>query len=408
MPRRLTSLLIASVIACSASAAGAVAPVCPTVMMYDARTMRLAPEHLDRAAEIVGDEAPASARWVQLVPTVHARLRDDLTVDAYGLQRRRDRSWTAADNFEVMSPALAERCGAWIATAIERTVANDLRVAILPHLDPAGGRVVEWRNHYDFRPRETIGGHSYWSLLLEPIADAIVAHATPATRVDLCLSGEMGEALFRYPAEHLRALRDLRERFDASPNTAGVRLGVGLNWSGLAGRVDPAAIDRGSVRRFFAECDFVGYSCYTPVTIPVTAEDFDRATDRFLAELRDLGVDLPEATPLVLTEIGLGGGDPPRDGRPAATPAEVAAEPWAGRGSGGWRPWHDPALRALRRAYHEALCDYLADPSPGRIDRAFFWSEGPWDPQGVLDKLHHDEAIVERVRRHNAGGQQPH
>ena len=374
----------------------AATPVCPSVMMYDAFTMRAAPQLVDRVAEIHGDAAPASSRWVQFVPTIHARLNKDFRPEVYGVHRSRAASWTAPSSFEPMSEALLQRCRVEVDAAVERAVSRGLHIAVLPHLDPAGGPIVEWRNNYDFRPRADVAGYSYESLALGPIADAIERHATLETRVDFCLSGEMGEGLFRYPEEHLRVLAELRERFSANPNTAGVRLGIGLNWCDLSGRVERDNFDREAVQAFFDACDFLGFSCYTPVHNPPTPADFRAATEGFLAELTELGIELDPETPLLFTEVGLGGGDGP------STPEEIVAMPWAGRGSGPYRPWQNAELADLRRGYFEALCEYLESPSASRVERVFLWSEGPWDPQGVIDRLHREDTIAERIRRHNA------
>ncbi|CAN0378511.1 unnamed protein product, partial [Ectocarpus sp. 4 AP-2014] len=49
--------------------------------------------------------------------------------------------------------------------------------------------------------------------------------------------------------------------------------------------------------------------------------------------------------------------------------------------------------------YHQALCDYLA--TSGEVEKAFLWSEGPWDPQGIAGKRFHDDAITKLVDKHN-------
>ncbi|MEO0716963.1 MAG: hypothetical protein AAFY58_08235, partial [Planctomycetota bacterium] len=51
----------------------------------------------------------------------------------------------------------------------------------------------------------------------------------------------------------------------------------------------------------------------------------------------------------------------------------------------------------LRRTYHAALRGYLSDKPPAgerTPERAFLWSEGPWDPQGVSDDRFVDAAIA--------------
>lgn len=356
-------------------------PLCPSVMLFDAASISRAPERVARVAELVRG-APPGDRWVQLVATLHARLRPDLSVEAYGRMVDRGKSWSDPDNF---------------------AVARGLNVSVLPHLDAAGGVVDEWRNRYRFGPNARVGAGSYRSLLIDPLADAIEAEASSTTRVDLALSGEMGRSLFDHPEEYLELARTLRERFAANPRTRGVRVGVALNWTGLAGGAE--GIDRDAVARLFAELDFVGFSCYAPVGVPPRAEDFAAATRAFLAELADLGGGVRGGAALVLSESGIGGGYPLGAAGEVEfpSPEEVAERPFDGRGNGVLDPWRDPALAALRSGYHQALCDYLGnrDGVAPPIEKAFLWSEGPWDPQGVADRRFRDEAIAAAIDRHN-------
>ncbi|MEN0112015.1 MAG: hypothetical protein AAF805_14945, partial [Planctomycetota bacterium] len=388
------------------------APLYPSVLMFDRESWRLTAERVARCGEIVAG-FPPDARWVQLFPTVHAIVRDDQTIARYGRMIDRGESWGDPDNFlpatddEDPAEVVRVRCG----EAIRMAVARGLHLAVTPHLDPAGTPDEAWRNTYRFAPDEVIDGHSYRSLLLEPIAEALVAELTPDTRVDFALSGEMGRSLLENADEWLRTLVELRERFAAEPHCAGVRLGVALNWGYIGGGADDAAVDAAAVARLIAECDFVGYSCYAPVSVPPTPEDFARATRNFLAELADWGADLPPDTRLLMTELGIGGGVPKRasDNRsqaaePGGSPAlvwptlqEIAAKPYEGRGDGRFDPWADPQRRELRRQYHATLRSYLtATPPTGerRVERAFLWSEGPWDPQGVADRRFADPAIT--------------
>ncbi|TWU00254.1 hypothetical protein Pla108_12010 [Botrimarina colliarenosi] len=381
------------------------APLCPTVMLFDAESLDSAAERVNRAAEIVA-VAPPGDRWVQFVPTLHTRLNEDLTIDAYGLQGSRRGPWESASNFTVATDDLADRFRDAFAAAIGQAVRRGLNVSLLPHLDPAGGPVNEWRNLYRFAPGDVIGPGSYESLLIDPLADAVEAGATSDTRVDFALSGEMGRSLFEHPADYLQLVRRLRERFATNPRTAGVRLGVALNWSGLAGELDQATINRGAVAELFAAFDFVAFSCYAPVSVPPTPQDFQQATQNFLQELRSLGGDLPPEARLVYAEAGIGGDTvrPGADGPVYATPAEVAAKPYEGRGSSRLSPWTNPALAELRQQYHAALCEYLQngpDTTPP-IDKAFLWSEGPWDPQGVAGERFRDDAIADAIDQHNA------
>lgn len=382
------------------------APLCPSVMMYDAKSLGLAAERMSRVAQVQAD-APATSRWVQLVPTLHARLRLDNSIETYGLMGDRGASWNAEDNFTPASDDLADRFRDAFAATIGQAVRLGVNVSILPHLDPAGGPHTEWRNLYRFRPAETIGPGSYESLLIDPLADAIVAEATSDTRIDLALSGEMGRSLFEHPQDYLRMVKRLRFRFASQPNTANVRVGIALNWSGLAGDLDTSKVDHSAIAALVMACDFVGFSCYAPVSVPPTAKDFAAAVASFRSQLFELtGVPVPIKR-LVLSETGIGGGlaPPGPDGPLLPTVEEIAAKPYEGRGNTRRDPWSDPAIAELRRQYHAALCDYLTgtEESSPPVEKAFIWSEGPWDPQGISGERFRDEPIAKLIDDHNAG-----
>lgn len=374
------------------SAGDRAAPLCPSVMLWDEASYELAPERVNRAAELMAG-APPDRRWVQLVPTLHARLNADRTIADFGVMRDRGESWRSPDNFEPATGALAGRFRDAFAAAIGQAVRRGMSVAILPHLDPAGGPVEAWRNVYDFAPDAVIGTGSYESLLIEPLAAAIETEATSDTRIDLTLSGEMGRSLFEHPREYLALAERLHGRFADNPRTAGVRLGAALNWSGVVGSLDATSIDREAVAELFAGFDFVSFSCYAPVGVPPRADDFRLATSNFLAELQSLGVVLSPQTRLVYAEVGVGGG--------GASLEAIAAKPYDAQGMPSGDPWSSPERRDFRVAYHRALCDYLAR---GEIEKAFVWSEGPWDPQGIADRRFRDETITKLIDSHNKRG----
>lgn len=392
-----------------------IAPLCPSVMLWDDASYRLAPERVNRAGQLLAG-APPDRRWVQLVPTLHARLNPDLSIDAYGTMLDRGESWTEASNFAPATDALADRFRDAFAAAIGQAVRRGMHVSILPHLDPAGGPTSEWRNLYDFAPTDRIGAGSYESLMIDPLAAAIEAEATSDTRIDLALSGEMGRSLFEHPAEYLGILKRLRQRFATNPRTAGVRIGVALDWGNLDGdRLDGdrKANDKDATADLIANCDFVGISCYSPVSDEPVAKDFASATRRFVAKLADaIGVMPSPHTRLIYSEVGIGGGYPglgwggsdddswaTKDDYPV--PSAVAAAPHEGRGNPRFDPWEAGELIWLRRQFHKALCDYLSGDQEPTIERAFLWSEGPWDPQGVADRRFRDDEIAAVIDAHN-------
>lgn len=362
--------------------------------MVDEASWAEGAERVNRAAELLANAAD-DAKWVQVVPTVHVELRRDLTIKRFGLRGRHHQSWASPDNFTPADDVAAfrERLTTQLADAIRQAVFRGLNVAIVPHLD-AAGRVQEWRNHFQFDPIAVHSGVSY-TTLLDAIVDAIEQAGATDLQVDLALSGEMGQSWFAYPAEYTALVERCRERFAKNPAVGTVRLGVALNWNGVAGNLSSESIDIDAVNRLFDAIDFVGFSCYAPLGVPPTAEDFRAGVLGFRRDLQKHGVRWGER-PLITSEVGIGGGDP------GDTLPDIAAKPYAGRGAG-TRPWRDASFAQLRTDFHIALCEYLtAGGELSSVERAFLWSEGPWDPQGVGPNSQPDEAIAQRIARHNA------
>lgn len=378
------------------------APLCPSVLMFDEASWQHAPERVSRVADLLADAAP-DARWVQLVPTVHVELNEDLTVKRFGLRRKHHASWESPDNFVAAADAqtFSTHLTGQLEATIKQALFRGLNVAIVPHIDAAGA-VQEWRNHIDFDPRQVHEGLSYETTLLEPIVFAIEQASSTNQRVDLALSGEMGRSWFAYPVSYAKLLDRFHERFRSNPRTANVRLGVASNWNGVAGQLKPQDVDRQAVRDLFARCDFVGFSCYAPMSVPPAAEDFRTAVLNTRRELATYGAELAQQ-PVVMSEVGIGGGGRElRQLSGADASRKVAAEPWRGVGSG-YNPWREEALGRLREQFHAALCEYLASSNGlSCVERAFLWSEGPWDPQGVTEGGLRDEAIARRISDHNS------
>ncbi|TWT41538.1 hypothetical protein [Botrimarina hoheduenensis] len=397
-------------------AAERVAPLCPSVLMVDQDSWARAPEHVNRVALLLA-EAPPAARWVQLVPTLHVRTTADRRPVAFGLRINHAASWEAPENFrEVLSPAdataLRDRCAEQLGAAIQQAVRRGLSIAIVPHLDTAGA-VQSWRNDLDFSPQAVLAGASYRSLLLEAILLAIERSTQADTRVDLALSGEMGFSLFSHATEYAAIARAARQRLSQGRPAGALRLGVALNWCDGAGQLRAAERDPPAIEALADAIDFVGFSCYAPVSVPPAAEDFRKAMTRSVREAESLGL-TTETMAWQISEVGIGGGARQEAGEAAdLLLAKVAARPWEGIGVGAPSPWRDPAYASLRRQYYAALCEYLTSvPFDRGIERAFLWSEGPWDPQGIAPSGQPDAEIARAIAKHNAkvsgnGGEAP-
>jgi hypothetical protein len=141
-------------------------------------------------------------------------------------------------------------------------------------------------------------------------------------------------------------------------------------------------------------------SFYRPVRVNPTPDDFVRGIESYMSEFAKYGLTVPTTKPMHFSEVGIGGG---HDGENAVDdPAKAVETPWAGSGWPGVNPWRNPAMRQLRREYHQALLEFLQkQPSPWRVSAAFFWSTGSWDPQGIRHPEFADPEISRDIRVHN-------
>lgn len=384
-PALLAALLLIAV--CQIGLAQPV-PLNSSVLIYDRVSLIKAPEVVDRIAAL-GD------RRVVFVVTLHCRLSPELRPLALGLMSDRSRSWSAPDNFEPLSSGVLSFYQSHLTAAIRRAVSHGMDIAILPHLDPAG-QIEEWRNHYDFDPQEMIAGHSYDGALIDVCTAAVAASTDDRTQTHFSLGGEMGRSAFAHPAAYCTLLAKVR----GDLKRVNAEVGLSLNHNDLAGGHEPTADERRELQRLFADCDFVGFSNYAPFDQRPTPQKFSRDCERFLARLKEYGIELPKDTPLHFSEIGLGGA-PDKQG--AVSVDRAMREPWEGASRPHKNPWTTPAMVSLRRDYYSALLSFLRDqPGPRRVDAAYLWSEGSWEPLGVFHPAFADEATVRAVQTHNA------
>lgn len=357
-------------------------PLNSSVLLFDLRTLQRAPRQVERAAEL-------GNRRVLFVVTVQCRLSPELRVLEHGFMVERRNDWASPDNFIPLDEERLTRFTDRLAKAFGRAVELGMDVAVLPHYDPAG-EVLEWRNLYRFDPFEERRGYSYATAVIDPTIEALRRVAKPTTRIQFSLSGEMGRSLFEHPAAYRRLAKRVRDWLGDWP----LEVGVSLNHSGVTGEYEPTADERREVQALINDCDFLGFSNYSPFKLPPSPEQFGDSCQKLLDELAALSITLPDGTPMQFTEIGLGGH--------RADPASAAAKPWEGGATARRSPWELEPMTQLRRDYHAALLDFLrTQPGPRRVSAAYFWSQGPWDPQGIDQPRFADEAIIEAIREHN-------
>jgi hypothetical protein len=374
---------------------GGAAPVNAAVFVDNPRFIQGTLAAIDKAAAR-GD------RRLNVVVTILVDLTKDLRVKSYGWFRGPARGYQPCDR------AMHNELQAALRQIFARMVRHNMDIYILPHVD-AGGEVRTWRNWFDFDPRVPYEGYTYEELMIDSIAEALADTVGAETRVELALSGEMGTSLFRYPESYRQIVRRLRERRELKQ----LKLGVSFNHGGIAGRGNPTgAADihlsddgRSQMQALLDECDFVGMSFYRPVSTEPMPDDFVRGIEHFMDEFRLFGLSVPTSTPMHFSEVGIGGGSGGDEG--TIDPIKAAEAPWTGSGDPRTNPWQRDAMRALRRRYHRALLDFLAEqPARWHVSAAFFWSMGSWDPQGMRHPEFADDEIVRAIERHNraAGG----
>ena len=59
-------------------------------------------------------------------------------------------------------------------------------------------------------------------------------------------------------------------------------------------------------------------------------------------------------------------------------------------------------MQQLRIDYHRALLDFLREQSgPNRVEHAYLWSEGSWDPMDIQQSGFGDPEIIAMIQEHN-------
>ncbi len=354
------------------------------------------------AALVVDRAAAQGHQHVQFCIALQARLDPEHRVKAIGLYRENREPGNAGNAFYPSDPAVTRELKSYYAACFARAVEKKLAICILLHLN-AHGEIQEWRNHFDFDPLQPLSGASYEESVLLPIVESLESTVPADWPVELSLQGEMGTTVFKYP----ESWRTMIERLRSRGKLTKARFGLSFNYQGVAGRANPAGTDPTALKKLWDACDFIGVSMYQRVSMPPRTEDFDLAVGLFAGEFHGLGCPLPSAKPLHFVEVGLGGGGlSDADWKsyiPANTAADAARAPYLGSASASEvNPWSDPALKLLRIGYHHALCLYLADTRQRHpVERAFLWSFGSWDPQGLGEPRFADADIIRSITEHN-------
>jgi hypothetical protein len=167
----------------------------------------------------------------------------------------------------------------------------------------AAGPKFDWRNKFDIDPLKSCDGFSYQQAMIAPIAGALEDAVAEETRVEFALAGEMGRSLFAYPGSYRKMMTKLRQR--GRPKHLAV--GLSLNYNEISGAHSASDKERKALNQLLAESDFLGFSCYGPVSVPPEAGDFAAMVKSFVAEVEENEVVIPGNLDLHFSEVGHGG-----------------------------------------------------------------------------------------------------
>ena len=377
---------------CSASESGA--QLSPMIALFHKWQMETAPAVVDKAAAQGHDH-------VQFCIALQATLGVENRVSAIGLYREA-KPPGSGNAFHASNSAIRSELKGYLKACFKRAVDRKLAISVLLHLN-SHGEVTEWRNYFDFDPLAKISGFSYEESYVNPVMEALEETLPADWPLEVSLQGEMGTTVFKYPKSWGTLLKRVRDRGTLSH----VKFGLSFNYQGVAGGAPAAQLDVEALKQLWDSCDFIGISMYQAVSCPPRHEDFDMALGLFAGEFYALKCSLPTNKRVHFVEVGIGGGGlSSSDWKsyiPALHPEDAARSPYLGSADPAKAdPWKSPELRLLRTRYHQALCDFLSEGrSRYPVKRAFLWSFGSWDPEGLEEDHFGDAEIMRRIREHN-------
>jgi hypothetical protein len=387
MKSRLGNFILMGFIFWSAQTFGAV--LNSSVLLFSEFDLRRCPSQVQKAAQF-------GNKRISFTPSIHFIADQKWNLQSYCMLR-------STLTCEPITPQVLETFQNYMKACFEATVANNMGITIIPHLDDAipGGL---WRNFLMFDPLVNYEGYSYYDVVLKPLLNALSQTVKPNSLILLSLQGEMGTTIFAKPDSYVLLIKKIRQDYP----TLNLQLGVSVNWNGVDGDLHKReTISAPAVQRLIASLDFLGVSAYHPVAYPMTPDVFNTSILSTVNDFKKLGVMVPTNIPLVFSEAGLGGWGWYNGPFKAETPEQAAGAPFAGV-TGAYSletdPWQNPALRKFRYQYHENLLKFLAGPpTTWRVINAFLWNSASWDVQGIYtaENYYADPDIIELIKKYN-------
>lgn len=298
-----------------------------------------------------------------------------------------------------MSDDVAQELRNHLDLAFAKAAELKIDVSVMLHLNSIG-EINEWRQNFSFDPEVKISGWSYEDALILPVVESIERNLPPESQIDFSLQGEMGRTIFEHPKSWHDILRRLKQR----PILKHVNWGVSFNHTSIYLGKNP--LDTAELKNLWNACDFIGVSMYKSVSETPRADDFALNIGTFVGEFEAMRCAIPARKPIIIVEVGLGGGgQSSKDWEfhiPALNAADALSSPFYGTTEIEKNPWKKPELRDARADYHNALCAYLSNPNPRwPVSRAYLWSNGSWDVTGIENDAFEDVAIRTMIQNHN-------
>ncbi len=356
----------------------------------------------EKSHERIARAAETGARRISFTVLLLSELEPGFKVRSYGAVVPVPKNEAGQDTaYRAMTSESREALREALRSAFAEATRRGLEINVLPQID-AHGAITEWRNFFDFDPTVKLSGYSYETALLEPVIEALEATVPPDRHVEMTLEGEMGCSLFTYP----EAWSSVMERLRARKKLPRLRLGISANYEGVSGKIVPDAARQEAMRKLIAASDFIGLSCYAKTGSPPAVADFTACVDTFCAEFAAAGCPIPYDKPLRFTELGHGGGGFDAEWKltvPAPLLDRMGKAAFFGTHLPEKNPWTTPERIAFRRGFHHSALKFLTtQPARWKVETAYLWSFGSWDPHGIHVPEFADAAIAAAIRTHNA------
>jgi len=358
----------------------AFAEVSPSILLFNIWDFNSCEIQMQKAIDL-------GAKTINIVPTIKFIAHDATKLEYFCYQKN------FCDKFDREVIAEVENDLKKCATIAARAGVN---LSFTPHIDDGGGRGI-WRNNLVFDPRASYQETTYKESILDPIYRIIKSLTPVDIEIDFSFQGEMGATVFNYPNSYRQILKEYRKGLGKK-----VKLGISINYNALGGWGHRyRGVERRTLQKLINEVDFLGFSFYHPVEKKIE-DHFSFGTKKFLWELKNKSLKLPENLPLHFTEIGLGGGNLSNDGRSRGNNAfEIGKAPYAGLYSSfnaQTSPWEISQNAIFRREFYNSLNNYLnSEFISNPVTRAFVWNADSWDVFGLYSGTegYSDQSIID-------------